>query len=614
MHSLRPHSVSRWQNGFIENYEIYNNAMNCAYRDYSVVTVYESDSDLFTRDKLKTVCEMDNSVVRATPGFYTWCSCYVNSQCAPSLSLGTYIASIRNRSSCQDITEADVAFAKNLLKTCADAYFNEKLDDQSSPQECRLNNTFVQNVFDLLVDVDFIDKTDILKATMVLSPAIYDPDFARDIYDQHLSGDLPERNGVKLVAFTFDNFKFDQFNLQLLLDAVFPVIGLVMVALILMLYTHSVVIMALTIFSVVTSVIIAYFIYHQVFRLTFFPFLNILTFVFLVGIGADDAFVFNDVWSQAKLAQPRGSIIDWTEYTFRHAAMAMFVTSFTTSAAFYANVLSNITAVRLFGIYSGTSILIKYSLMITWFPSGVIFMEKRRHSRNSKVEILELQGNPAIEENPETKDTRVDGEFPTGSRRGSEDALEKPDNTGFSSNTQSLPQRSPLRYYRIARSKCADFMRDLFEKWIPISLRGYPIWLIAFLALGIGMIVAVLVSPGLRRPTSSDFQVFSSSHILEQYDLKYKNEFRLERTGDSNMNVFVYFGFKATDNGNYLEPDNFGELEYDSSFDVLRPDAQKWFLEDLCPSIRSQAFFGRNVSWSCFPEVICLIHHVTTIN
>ena len=610
MHSLRPHSVSRWQNGFVENYEIYNNAMNCAYRSYSAVTVYESDSDLFTRDKLKTVCEMDNGVVRATPGFKAWCSCYVNSQCAPSLSLGTYIASIQNHSSCQDITESDVAFAKNLLKTCADAYFNEKLDDPSSPQECRLNNKFVENVFDLLVDVDFIDKTDILKATMVLSPVYYDFDFARDIYDQHLSGDLPERNGVKLVAFTFNDFKFDQFNLQLLLDAVFPVIGLVMVALILMLYTHSVVIMALTIFSVVTSVIIAYFIYHQVFRLTFFPFLNILTFVFLVGIGADDAFVFNDVWSQAKLAQPRGNIIDWTEYTFRHAAMAMFVTSFTTSAAFYANVLSNITAIRLFGIYSGTSILIMYSLMITWFPAGVIFMEKRRHSRSSKVEILELQGNPAIEENPETKDTRVDGESPIGS----ENALEKTDNTGCSSNTQSLPQRSPLRYYRIARSACSDFMRNLFEKWIPTSLRGYPIWLIAFLALGIGMIVAVLVSPGLRRPTSSDFQVFSSSHILEQYDLKYKNEFRLERTGDSNMNVFVYFGFKATDNGNYLEPDNFGELEYDSSFDVLRPDAQKWFLEDLCPRIRSQAFFGRNVSWSCFPEVICLIHHVTTIN
>ena len=258
----------------------------------------------------------------------------MNSGCAPSLSLGTYIASIRNRSSCQDITEDDIAFARTLLKNCSTAYFNGKLDDQSVPQECENNKEFIKNVFNYLVDVDFMYTTNNLKATMVLSPAYYDTDFARDIYNQHLSGDLPERNGVKLVAFSFDNFKFDQFNLQLLLDAVFPVIGLVMVALILMLYTHSLVIMALTIFSVITSVIIAYFIYHQVFRLTFFPFLNILTFIFLVGIGADDAFVFNDVWSQAKLALPQGGIVEWTEYTLKHAALAMFVTSLTTSAAF----------------------------------------------------------------------------------------------------------------------------------------------------------------------------------------------------------------------------------------------------------------------------------------
>ena len=587
--------------------------MNCAYR-YYVVTVYGSGGDLFSAEKLKTICEMDNDIVRGTAGFDARCSCHVNSGCAPSLSLGTYIASTRNRSSCQDITEDDIVFAKIVLKNCSTAYFNGKLDDQSVPQECENNKEFIKNVFNYLVDVDFIHATNDLKATMVLSPAYYDTDFARDIYDQHLSGDLPERNGVKLVAFSFDNFKFDQFNLQLLLDAVFPVIGLVMVALILMLYTHSLVVMALTIFSVITSVIIAYFIYHQVFRLTFFPFLNILTFIFLVGIGADDAFVFNDVWSQAKLALPQGSIAEWTEYTLKHAALAMFVTSFTTSAAFYANVLSKITAIRLFGIYSGTSILIMYSLMITWFPAGVVFMEKRRHSRNVRVESLELHGNPAIDDTPEATMPAADGESSTNSDWDPENAVGRTNNAGYTSNMQPPSQRSPLRYYSIVRSKCSGFMRNLFENWIPTSLRGYPLWLIALLALGIGMIVAVLVSPGLQRPTSSDFQVFSSSHILEQYDLKYKKEFRLERTGDENIYVLVYFGFRATDNGNYLKPKNFGELEFDDSFDILRLEAQKWFLEELCPSIRNQAFFGRNVSWKCYPEVIYLMHYITTIN
>lgn len=231
-------------------------------------------------------------------------------------------------------------------------------------------------------------------------------------------------------------------------------------------------------------------------------------------------------------------------------------------------------------------------------------MEKRRRSRNVRVEDLELHRNPVIDETPEATKSAADGESATGSDFDSESAVENTNNAGYTSNIQPSSQRLPLRYYSIVRSKCSSFMRNLFKNWIPTSLRGYFIWLIALLALGIGMIVAVLVSPGLQRPTSSDFQVFSSSHILEQYDLKYKKEFRLERTGDDNIKVYVYFGFRATDNGNYFEPKNFGTLEFDDSFDILRPEAQKWFLEDLCPSIRSQTFFGRNVSWSCFPEVI----------
>lgn len=165
---------------------------------------------------------------------------------------------------------------------------------------------------------------------------------------------------------------------------------------------------------------------------------------------------------------------------------------------------------------------------------------------------------------------------------------------------------APFRYYNIVRSKCSQFTRNLFEKWIPTCLRGYPILLIAFLALGIGMACAVLVSPGLKRPKSADFQVFSSSHILEQYDLTYKSKFRLEQTSDNNFNVFIFFGIKAEDNGNYLEPKNFGNLQYDNSLDVLKPEAQKWFFQDLCNEIRKQDFFGRNISWTCYPEVVNL--------
>ena len=568
------------------------------------MTVYESGGDLFNMNDLKAICELEKRIIPATPEL-------LYDQCGASLSLGAYIASIRNRSSCQEITRGDVSYAKHILETCAPAYFTRKMSATNTRDECTKNKDFIQNVFGLLVGVDFMRNTNILKTSLALSPRKYDVGFARRIYEQHLSGDLPEQNGVKLVAFKFDDFKFDQFNRQLLIDAIFPALGLLMIAIILLIYTHSVLIMALTLFSITTSIIVAYFIYHQIFQLTFFPFLNILTFIFLVGICADDAFVFNDIWSQAKLVIPNGSIIDWIEYTLSHAGLSMFVTSFTTSAAFYANVVSDITSIRLFGIFAGTSILIMYSLMITWFPAGVVFIEKLRQPRNIVARTVEFRENRAVELETDEANPPPDGDQtpPNTDPTSPKIVVEHSPDTGFPTATKPSSRSCPFRYYSVVRSKCSKFMSDIFGKWIPASLRGYPIWLIAFVALGIGMACAVTISPGLQRPKSSDFQLFASSHILEQYDLNYKGKFRLELTTENNFYVYVFFGIRAEDNGNYFDPKSFGDLHYDNSFDILRPAAQKWFFEDLCSDIRKQTFFGQNSSWNCFPEVIFFIHY-----
>lgn len=542
-------------------------------RDFSVVSVYESGGNLFNVNDLKSICHLEKDVVGFTPGY------------CKSLSLGSYIALLRNRTSCLEIEENDVTFAKELLENCSSAYFSRKLDSQSSTLQCRENKEFVKNVFDLLVDTDYLRTSKSLTTTLALSPKYYDINVARDIYKKHLEGGKkPQLNGVKLVAFHFGNFKFDHFNYKLIMDAVFPAIGFAMVALILLLYTQSLVVMAMTVFSVITSIVAAYFIYHQIFRLTFFPFLNILAFVFLVGIAADDAFVFNDIWAQAKTALPNGTIVDWIEYTLRHAALAMFVTSFTTSAAFYANVVSDITAIRLFGIFSGTTILIMYFLMITWFPAGVVAMEKRRQLRSVGVDTSKGDENASFELNCDDKSTHSNNE-------------------PIASHGQQSTCSRFIEFYIKLRCKCSCFMGKIFNRWIPACLRVYPAWLIGLLALGIGMICAVTVNPGLQRPKSSDFQVFASSHILEQYDLKYKSKFRLKLTEGNIFRIYMFFGIKDQDNGNYLEPKNFGSLEYDTTIDIFDLQVQKWLFEDLCPKIRNQTFFEQDFSWSCYTEV-----------
>ena len=574
-------------------------------------TVYESNSDLMNVGSIKTICNMDEKLFRSTPGFGQYCYRYGRPGCCASYSLGNYVASIRNRTSCQDITSEDVTFVKKLFQDCSSLYFSGDLQEclknqkQNCSEICTRYHKELGDMFTYIVNRNYMRSTDVLKNTMVLTPIWYEI-FLEDVYERHLKNDFPEENGVKLVAFDFFNLKFDEFNRKLLADAVFPALGLILIAIILMIYTHSLLVMLFTVFSIISSIIISYFFYHFVFRLKFFPFLNITTFIFLVGIGADDAFVFTDVWGQAKRAKPHGTIVDWMDYTLKHAALSMLVTSLTTSSAFYANVVSDITAIRLFGIFAGTSIIINYAFMITWFPAGIILLEKwfvKSHVHGSPIEQDISLGNMSQDVGKSCPDNPASN---SSQENVATECVDKPSQTlasgsGDLNQQTSNPLSGVWKYCDILRSKCSQFMTNLFGCWIPKVLSFYPLWLVALSALGIGMLCAVTVSPGLQRPKSSDFQVFSSSHPLEQYELKYKDKFRADSNKGSNFEVYVLFGVKDEDNGNFLDPDDYGSLTYDTSFNIASSAAQQWLLK-LCSHIRNQPFFNKKQDWQCFAE------------
>jgi len=99
----------------------------------------------------------------------------------------------------------------------------------------------------------------------------------------------------------------------------------------------------------------------------------------VLGIGADDIFVFVDAWNQS--AYIDNKIIDSNEkrmaYTFRRASRAMAVTSSTTAVAFFANFFSPIMPVKSFGITSALIIPLNYFLVIMFFPSAVILYDDR---------------------------------------------------------------------------------------------------------------------------------------------------------------------------------------------------------------------------------------------
>ena len=71
----------------------------------------------------------------------------------------------------------------------------------------------------------------------------------------------------------------------------FGVLALCIISFIMLMYSRSLVYSVSVTLSILYSLLIAYFFYVYVFQVRFFPFMNMLVFVLVVGIGADDTFV-----------------------------------------------------------------------------------------------------------------------------------------------------------------------------------------------------------------------------------------------------------------------------------------------------------------------------------
>ncbi|KAH3824631.1 hypothetical protein DPMN_126468, partial [Dreissena polymorpha] len=100
--------------------------------------------------------------------------------------------------------------------------------------------------------------------------------------------------------------------------------------------------------SVLLSAPLAIFFYHVVFSIQALGILNGAAAFVILGIGVDDVFVFINIFRQAEhIDNPR----ERTLYTLRTAGKATFFTSFTTAAAFAANIASMIPAVHDFGLF-----------------------------------------------------------------------------------------------------------------------------------------------------------------------------------------------------------------------------------------------------------------------
>ncbi|XP_070577195.1 protein dispatched homolog 1-like isoform X2 [Ptychodera flava] len=519
--------------------------------------------NLFSVESMKSMCELEQRTVGSSLNVYL-------TRCL-SWSLGNYVAVMSNKT-CLEITSGDVERVFNIIKNCRGFYLNGTLHENcwsQSENQCLIPDVCAEyngvfNVLHYVCSVDFLDMETGALREDVTSAMTFLPVYAgmqmMDTYNENFHDTKMKSDGVTQITAAYFGIKYDLFNDYLLSDSIFLVIAASIILILMWIYMGSFFITIMTLLSMVFSLLLAYFIYTAVFQISFFPFMNICTVVILIGIGADDAFVYCDIWRHAREDRPQADHQTIVEEAFQHGALTMFVTSFTTAAAFYANAVSSITAVSCFGIYAGTAVLCNFLLTITWLPAAISLHDKVCASLCS--------------------------------------CQKKKNYTG-------------VRFFSCLHKMIFAFSessRIFFDKLLPcVVIKLRFLWLVLLSALAIGGFVVVYFEPKLRLPTSAEFQVFTSSHLLERYTLEYTDKFWFEKKKNSlfnNMPITIVFGVKAIDKGSHLNPEDRGGVELEERFSISKPESQEWLLT-FCHRLKNQTFYKRMTAFSyneCFIE------------
>ena len=532
------------------------------------VLVYKNDNNenLLQVDHMKTICKIYNEKIKTF-------NMYISEE---PHHLPNYIAIYNNKTTCYDITKEDVDRYANVLQECVQYYKNNQLKEclKSGEGKCQINSTIctkdlkssrhrltniLYNTFHYITDKSFVEDPTYLKLSTSITPHEEYTDVFKALHKAVLI-DLSQTkiNDIQIVAYEISNLKFQLFQNQIILQSLLIITAIVLVVVFIWIYSSSLFVGLMTLSCIIFALMVSYFVYGRVFDMDFFPFLNMVTLIFIVGIGADDAFVYTGIWEEAKHVYVINNsenhtqyLVKWTIHALRHAVLAMLVTSLTTASAFYANISSSITSVKCFGLYAGTSIIVNYLLMITLFPTVVILHDKYFARCMHSCCPTACKTRPLLD------------------------------------GVQSSGLKS---FVTKGMSILTHYTDNFFKIYLPnVLLKLRYLWIVLFTALGIGMAVVTFGKPGLNLPTSKDFQMFTSSNSLEQYALKYKKEFFFPDNADSVRAVTVIFGANPVDNGNHFNPDDHGKLELTS--DRVKIENEQTWLLDFCREVKNESFF-----------------------
>lgn len=176
--------------------------------------------------------------------------------------------------------------------------------------------------------------------------------------------------GLEITYWSFLLFKHD-IVIQIFYDLIFAVGSILFIFGFIVYHTKSLWISIFAVSSILTSFLCTNIIYRVILDFRYFGFFHVITLFIILGIGADDLFVFLDVWKNTGF-ETYPSLAHRLSSAYKKSMKSMFFTSLTTTVAFFVSSFSPLIATKSFGVFAGLLVVVNYISVVVYFPTVVV--------------------------------------------------------------------------------------------------------------------------------------------------------------------------------------------------------------------------------------------------
>eukprot|EP00210_Caulerpa_lentillifera_P002615 g2502.t1 len=462
--------------------------------------------------------------------------------------------------------------------------------------------------------------------------------------------DIGERGNLEVILYNEELLE-REIDRIVMFDFMWATLSIISVWFYMLFHLGSVFLSIVGIFEIFISFPVALFLYSPVFQIEFFSEINILVVFILLGIGADDIFVFTDAYKQSgSVPGCDKSLQSRLMYSAARASKAVFVTSFTTMAAFFATAATPLMPMQAFGIFAALCIILLFIINLFLMPPALVLyagytpilsrilcpcccIPERRPGWMIKycpcmtcchVEVDKSFNLPLAEpvENAEaiqvsthvvdnTNTTSVSTSAGTSApkdeaievkNRPGEVEMTPGQSAGATTSAQEQnpvqnfssdhPDGPPIEFKRQASLADAELENlRVLERFFHGPFFFFverAKYVILVIALALFVIGIVYVST-FQTPDEAE-EWLPSSHAFSRFQDYFDPNHTpfTDSPDDSVAEVHLAWGIEGMDtsNRNIWDGDDFGDIVYDETFDITPRDHQQFLLE-VCPRVRA---------------------------